>query len=128
MVSDKDLLAQYKTNPEAGFQKIVEQFQERVYWQIRRLLKNHEDTADVMQNVFIKVWKGLSDFREDAALYTWIYRIAFNESHTFLSKASKKSGCITTTIGSPLMLSLLKYFLQSKFLWSSQNFENKTGL
>ena len=90
MVSDKELLDHYKVNPESGFQKIVEKFQERIYWQIRRLVKNHEDSADVMQNVFIKVWKALPEFREEAALYTWIYRIAFNESHTFLSKESKK--------------------------------------
>jgi RNA polymerase sigma factor (sigma-70 family) len=90
MVSDKELLDNYKINPEAGFQKIVEKFQERIYWQIRRLVKNHEDSADVMQNVFIKVWKALPEFREEAALYTWIYRIAFNETHTFLSRESKK--------------------------------------
>ncbi len=90
MVSDKELLDNYKVNPESGFQKIVEKFQERIYWQIRRLVKNHEDSADVMQNVFIKVWKALPEFREEAALYTWIYRIAFNETHTFLSKESKK--------------------------------------
>ncbi len=89
MVSDKDLLSSYQLNPEAGFKKIVETFQERVYWQIRRLVKNHEDTADIMQQVFIKVWKALPEFRGDSALYTWIYRIAFNESHTFLSKAAK---------------------------------------
>lgn len=89
MVSDKDLLENYRTNPDSGFQKIVERFQERVYWQIRRLVKNHEDSADIMQNVFIKVWKALPEFREEAALYTWIYRIAFNETHTFLTRESK---------------------------------------
>lgn len=89
MVSDKDLLENYRINPQSGFQKIVEKFQERVYWQIRRLVKNHEDSADIMQNVFIKVWKALPEFREEAALYTWIYRITFNETHTFLSRESK---------------------------------------
>lgn len=99
MVTDQELLSAYQLNPESGFKKIVETFQERVYWQIRRLVKNHEDTADVMQNVFIKVWKALPDFRGDAALYTWIYRIAFNETHTFLSKASKTK---TTDLDAPL--------------------------
>lgn len=89
-LSDEEILARYKSNPEQGFQSLVEQFQERVYWQIRRLVKNHDDTADVMQNVFIKVWKALPEFRGDAALYTWLYRIAFNETHTFLHKASKR--------------------------------------
>lgn len=89
MVSDKDLLEQFQISPDAGFKKIVECFQERVYWQIRRLVKNHDDTADIMQNVFIKVWKALPEFRGESALYTWIYRIAFNETHTFLSKQTK---------------------------------------
>jgi len=91
MVSDNELLEKFNANPDAGFQKIVEQFQERVYWQIRRLVKNHDDSADIMQNVFIKVWKALPDFRGESALYTWIYRIAFNETHTFLSKESKRA-------------------------------------
>ena len=90
MISDKDLIAQYRSNNQKGFQLIVEKFQERIYWQIRRITKNHQDTEDVLQNVFIKVWKALPEFREESALYTWIYRIAFNETHTFLSKESKK--------------------------------------
>ena len=87
--SDKELLESYQNNGSVGFQKIVKQFQERVYWQIRRLTKNHQDTEDVMQNVFIKVWKALPNFKGDSALYTWIYRIAFNETHTFLTKSNK---------------------------------------
>jgi RNA polymerase sigma-70 factor, ECF subfamily len=89
MIADNELLQVYRADPSEGYKQIVEKFQERVYWQIRRLTKNHQDTEDVMQNVFIKVWKALPEFREEAALYTWIYRIAFNETHTFLSKASK---------------------------------------
>lgn len=82
-----------------GFQLIVKKYQERVYWQIRRLTKNHQDTEDVMQNVFIKVWKGLDNFRADSNLYTWIYRITFNETHTFLNNSNKKK---TTDIDPPL--------------------------
>ncbi|MEO9531647.1 MAG: sigma-70 family RNA polymerase sigma factor [Crocinitomicaceae bacterium] len=87
---DQDLLQAFKDNPEVGFQKIVKKYQERIYWQIRRLTKTHDDTQDVMQNVFIKAWKGLPNFREEANLYTWLYRIAFNESHTFLTKSNKR--------------------------------------
>jgi RNA polymerase sigma-70 factor (ECF subfamily) len=86
---DQDLLADFKSNPQKGFQKIVKKYQERIYWQIRRLTKNHQDAEDVMQNVFIKAWNGLPKFREEANLYTWLYRIAFNETHTFLAKNSK---------------------------------------
>ena len=89
-IVDQDLLDKYNENPQLGFQLIVQKYQERVYWQIRRLTKNHQDTEDVMQNVFIKVWKGLENFRADSNLYTWMYRIAFNETHTFLSKSSKR--------------------------------------
>lgn len=87
---DQELLDLYKSNPQAGFQQIVKKYQERIYWQIRRLTKNHQDTEDVLQNVFIKVWKGLEQFREESNLYTWIYRIAFNETHTFLTKSNKR--------------------------------------
>lgn len=87
--SDIELLNFYQNNGSLGFQKIVKQFQERVYWQIRRLTKNHQDAEDIMQNVFIKVWNALPKFKGDSALYTWIYRIAFNETHTFLTKSNK---------------------------------------
>ncbi|MEX1000894.1 MAG: sigma-70 family RNA polymerase sigma factor [Crocinitomicaceae bacterium] len=88
---DKKLIDQFRKDPQYGFQLIVQHYQERVYWQIRRLTKNHQDTEDVMQIVFIKVWKGLDDFREASNLYTWIYRIAFNETHTFLKQRSQRS-------------------------------------
>ncbi|MGV6861587.1 MAG: RNA polymerase sigma factor [Putridiphycobacter sp.] len=88
--SDKELIELYKNDGSFGFQQIVKQFQERVYWQIRRLTKNHQDTEDVMQNVFIKVWKALPNFKGDSAIYTWLYRIAFNETHTFLTKQNKR--------------------------------------
>lgn len=87
---DKDLLVAFKEDNTTGFRKIVQQYQERIYWQIRRYTKNHQDTEDVMQNVFVKAWKGLSNFREESNLYTWLYRIAYNETHTFLAKESKR--------------------------------------
>ena len=89
-LNDKELLALFRENKERGFQRIVLKFQERVYWQIRRIAKTHQDSEDIMQNVFLKVWKGLDKFREDSNLYTWIYRIAFNETHTYLAKATKQ--------------------------------------
>lgn len=88
--SDKALLIAYREDNAAGFRRIVKKFQERIYWQIRRYTKNHQDTEDVMQNVFVKAWKGLPKFREESNLYTWLYRIAYNETHTFLAKASKR--------------------------------------
>lgn len=89
MYLDETLLETFKQNPEQGFSMIVDTFQQRVYWQIRRIVKNHDDSADIMQNVFIKVWKALPNFRGDSALYSWIYRIAANETNTFLSSNAK---------------------------------------
>lgn len=96
---DLELIQMFENDPANGFQAIVKKYQERIYWQIRRLTKNHQDTEDVMQNVFIKAWKGLPNFRKESNLYTWLYRIAFNETHTFLSKANKRR---TTDIDAPL--------------------------
>ena len=76
---------------ESSFTLIVKKYQERVYWQIRRLVINHEDANDVMQNVFIKAWNGLENFRADAQLFTWLYRIAVNESLSFLEQQKKRS-------------------------------------
>lgn len=90
---DKELLALYghPDTKEKGFTLIVRKYQERLYWHIRRLVIDHEDTNDVLQNVFIKTWKGLEGFREDARLYTWLYKIATNESLSFLEQQKKKS-------------------------------------
>lgn len=88
--SDMLLLEAFRNDNRDGFKGIVLQFQERLYWQIRRYTKNHQDTEDVLQLVFIKAWKGLPNFREEANLYTWLYRIAYNETHTFLARESKR--------------------------------------
>lgn len=68
------------------FNIILEQYKQRLYWHIRKIVISHEDTDDVLQNTFIKVWKNLGDFRADSKLYTWLYRIATNESISFLKK------------------------------------------
>lgn len=76
---------------EKAFTAIIKKYQEKLYWHIRRMVIHHEDANDVLQNVFIKVWNGLGNFREDAQLYTWLYRIATNESLTYLALQKKKS-------------------------------------
>jgi RNA polymerase sigma factor (sigma-70 family) len=89
---DKSLLAIYRTpdTREQGFTLIIRKYQERLYWHIRRLVIAHDDANDVLQNVFIKVWKNLEGFREDAQLYTWLYKIATNESLTFLEQQKRR--------------------------------------
>ncbi len=90
--TDKDLLAFFRIEEKKhyAFNSLVGKYQERIYWHIRKLLINHEDTDDVVQNTFIKVWNNLADFREASQLYTWIYRIATNESLTFLNQKKRK--------------------------------------
>jgi len=73
-----------------AFKQIIKKYQERLYWHIRKIVISHEDSDDILQNTFIKVWRGLDQFREDSKLYTWLYRIATNESLTFLKQKKKR--------------------------------------
>ena len=74
---------------ELAFSRIIKKYQERLYWHVRRMVSDHEDANDVLQNMFIKAWKGIEQFREESSLYTWLYRIATNESLTFLEQQKK---------------------------------------
>jgi RNA polymerase sigma-70 factor (ECF subfamily) len=91
--SDAELLVQFRSEQtkERAYTSIIKKYQERLYWHIRRMVVDHDDTNDVLQNVFIRVWNGLANFREDSQLYTWLYRIATNESLTFLENQKKRS-------------------------------------
>ena len=91
--SDKELLEIYRKEDQSdyAFNLIVRKYQERLYWHIRKFLVSHEDTDDVLQNTFIKVWKGLDSFREESQLFTWLYRIATNESLSYLKKKKKRN-------------------------------------
>jgi RNA polymerase sigma-70 factor (ECF subfamily) len=90
---DKELLYRFKNEEtkESAFTAILKKYQEKLYWHIRRMVVDHDDANDVLQNMFIKVWKGLENFREDSQLYTWLYRIATNESLTFLEQQKKRA-------------------------------------
>lgn len=90
--SDKELLEQFRNEDSRNYayNLLVRKYQERLYWHIRRIVIDHDDTDDVLQNTLIKVWKGLDRFNEEAKLYTWLYRIATNESITFLNKKRKR--------------------------------------
>lgn len=90
--SDKELIAGIKNEDTCNyyFNLLMRKYQERLYWHIRRMVIVHDDADDVLQNVFIKAWKGLGKFREDANLFTWLYRIATNETITFLNNKKKK--------------------------------------
>jgi RNA polymerase sigma factor (sigma-70 family) len=90
--SDKELLEKYRVSDTQNyaFNLIVRKYQERIYWHIRKIVINHDDADDVVQNTFLKVWGGLQNFREDSQLYTWLYRIATNEALTFLKRKKTK--------------------------------------
>ena len=91
-MQDEELVGLFNENAtkEKAFTLIVQKYQERLYWHIRRMLVQHDDTNDVLQNVFLKAWRGLINFRGDSGLYTWLYRIATNESLTHLEKLKRK--------------------------------------
>ena len=90
--SDKELLEQFQNEDTRtyAFNLLVRKYQKRLYWQIRKIVVDHEDANDVVQNVMIKVWKSLDNFRAESGLYTWLYRIATNESLTFLKSKRTK--------------------------------------
>ena len=91
-MEDQEILLKFK-NPETrhyGFNLLVRKYQQKIYWLIRRMVIDHDDTDDLVQDVFVKVWANLDHFREDSKLYTWIYRVATNETLTFLQKKKRK--------------------------------------
>ncbi|MCF8344457.1 MAG: sigma-70 family RNA polymerase sigma factor [Bacteroidales bacterium] len=73
-----------------GFELLVQKYQEKIYWLIRRMVMVHEDADDLVQEVFVKVWLNIHRFRKDSALFTWLYRTATNETLTFLKKQKRK--------------------------------------
>jgi RNA polymerase sigma factor (sigma-70 family) len=89
---DKDLLLQFRdiSTRNTAFSQILQKYQKKTYWHVRRIVIDHDDADDVVQNTFIKVWENLPGFREDAKLYTWLFRIATNEALQFLNKKRTK--------------------------------------
>jgi len=82
-----------KTQDQA-FSVLVEQNKERLYWHIRKIVLDHYDSDDVLQNTFLKIYKNIGKFKGDSRLFTWMYRIATNESLTFLKQKSRKLGSV----------------------------------
>jgi len=75
---------------EKAFKKLITEYKERLYWHIRKIVISHDDADDVLQNTFIKVFKGIDNFNQDSKLYSWMYRIATNESITFINKRARE--------------------------------------
>lgn len=93
-IDEKKLIADLQ-NPKtanAAFDLMMRTYGEQVYWQIRKMVVNHDDASDLLQNCFLKAWKNVHNFRGDAKLSTWLYKIAVNESINFLNKERQRLG------------------------------------
>lgn len=81
---------QLNNNKDAAFKELVTLYKERLYWHIRNIVKSHDDADDVLQNTFIKIYKNIDHFKGESKLFSWMYRIATNESITFINKRAKR--------------------------------------
>ena len=88
MTDREIILLQRSGECRKAFNAIVGCYSERLYWHIRRLTGSHDDTDDLLQEVYMKIWNGLRAFKGESRIYTWIYRIATNETLTFISRSS----------------------------------------
>ena len=94
MIAEETLVAQLKQKDTQAkaFEVLINTYKERLYWHIRRIVMDHDDADDVLQNTFIKVFRSIDGFKGDSKLYSWMYRIATNESLTFIKQKSRKLG------------------------------------
>jgi len=104
-MTDNELLDLLELDKEAGFRMLMGQYQEQIYWHIRRMVTLHQDADDVVQNTFVKVYRNIEKFNRDSKLYTWLYRIATNESLTHLRKRNNRK---TTSMDDELHNTALK--------------------
>lgn len=92
MLQEETLLLQQlqsEKDKDAAFKKLISLYKERLYWHIRHIVKSHDDTDDVLQNTFIKIFKNINSFKGDSKLYSWMYRIATNEALTHIKRNSR---------------------------------------
>jgi RNA polymerase sigma factor (sigma-70 family) len=91
-LSDEEILVRFKEKDgqNYAFNLLVRKYQQKLYWVIRRLVVDHDDANDLIQNVWVKVWQNLESFKAESQLYTWLYRISANEALTFLNKKKKR--------------------------------------
>lgn len=92
-IDEKELVKQLQDEKTASqaFETLLRTYTEPVYWQVRRMVLNHDDANDIVQNVFIKAWSNLSNFRGEAKLSTWLFKIAVNESINFINKEKHRN-------------------------------------
>jgi len=91
LIAESTLIEQLK-NPltqDQAFRSLMTQYKERLYWHIRKIVISHDDADDVLQNTFVKIYRNINNFKAESKLYSWMYRIATNESITFINKRAK---------------------------------------
>lgn len=103
MMQDGDIIRLYRDGDrERAFSEIVKAYGERLYWHVRRFVCCHEDADDLVQEIFVKIWAALPSFREEAQLFTWIYRIATNETLNFLRRQKVRAALSFRSIDSEM--------------------------
>lgn len=106
MINEDKIREVYASSPERGFKLLMDNFQQPIYWHIRRLVVSHEDAEDILQEVFIRIFRHLDRFREESSLSTWVYRIATNESLRLLN-ARKEQAVSAEEVQEELMNKLM---------------------
>ena len=81
---------QHERTKESAFRQLITMYKQRLYWHIRKLVVSHEDTDDVLQNTFIKIFRNIDNFKQESQLFSWMYRIATNESLSFIKKRARE--------------------------------------
>ncbi|GGG57045.1 RNA polymerase sigma factor [Hymenobacter glacieicola] len=91
-MEDQEILLKFRdpASRNVAFNQLVRKYQQKVYWHVRKMVVDHDDADDLTQEVFIKVWNHLENFRQDASLYTWLYRIATNECLSWLQSKRRR--------------------------------------
>jgi len=108
LLAEADLVEELKNSntQSRAFEVLVNTYKKRLYWHIRRIVLNHDDADDVLQNTFVKVFKNIHAFKGDSKLYSWMYRIATNEALSFLKNKSNKRGISNEELQNQLLNNL----------------------
>jgi RNA polymerase sigma-70 factor (ECF subfamily) len=89
---DTEIIESFRTGNDQAFNHLVRKYQKRVYWVVRKMISDHDDADDITQEVFIRVYKSINEFRGDSSFFTYLYRIAINLSLNFLNKRKRMNG------------------------------------
>lgn len=88
--TDTTIIEKMRTNPNDGMRLLMDEYQERLYWHVRRLVVYEDDAEDLLQEIFIKIYLKFDSFKGNSSLFSWIYRLATNETLSFLRKKKRE--------------------------------------